>query len=105
MDLRLNGLSFGQGDDCGGEDYVEVDGIPFCDATDVTSLRENSNQRVTIDRMSVQLALFSDEIFFLPDRNSVSVRLITEGSNNYLFQSSPWSIDFIQIECPVLNDA
>ena len=38
--LRLNGLSFGQGDDCGGEDYVEVDGIPFCDAVDVTSLRE-----------------------------------------------------------------
>ena len=44
VDLRLNGLSFGQGDDCGGlEDYVEVDGIPFCGDQDVTSTREKTS--------------------------------------------------------------
>ena len=42
VDLRLNGLSFGQGNDCGGEDYVEVDGIPFCGDEEVTSLREKT---------------------------------------------------------------
>ena len=55
--------------------------------------------------MSVQLELFSDEIFFLPDRNSVTVRLIREGSDNSLFQLSPWSIDFTQIECPTASTA
>ena len=43
VDLRLNGLSFGQGNDCGGEDYVEVDGIPFCGDEDVTSTREKTS--------------------------------------------------------------
>ena len=43
VDLRLNGLSFGQGDDCSGKDFVEVDGIPFCGDGDVTSTREKTS--------------------------------------------------------------
>ena len=109
VDLRLNGLSFGQGDDCGSEDYVEVDGIPFCDAEDVTSLREKLTKRYYLPNecspqkdnyfQGILKKLFSDEVFFLPDRNSVSVRQISEGSDNSLFQSLPWSIDYIQVEC------
>ena len=48
MDLRLNGLSFGSGEDCGGEDYVEVDGVPFCDAVEVTSSRKNQTFPVVL---------------------------------------------------------